>query len=1063
MSVLRFLILLVFVCRGALWAQFGALDPAYQLASPPDGIVRALVVQPDGKLIIAGDFQNVGDTARGRIARFTTTGALDTTFATGAGANGTIRQIARQSDGKIIIAGDFTSYDGVARGRIARLNTNGTLDATFVNGAGANGPIHAMVVEFSTVWIGGEFTTFNGITRNRVARLGNGFLDSFDPNVDGPVYAMAVDLDVIIGGDFQTVGGQARPRLARLRFGSILDANFPANTPNGAVRALHYRSVLDPDGLMLAVGGEFTALGFTPRNGIAFLNSEGGFHPRTSPSDLQANGAVFSIVAEPPGSFLSFPFIVGGEFTEFGGLPKSAIARVVSNTGTSDPYGVPMTDPVFNSAGGPNGRVLAMHRALGRIYLAGEFSTVDGVARPYVARVYDIWGPDLPQTPPSIVAKAVSEQHIYVSWAAAGNASGYALERSSDNEANWVRIFPGDLRGRTYLDEGLAPNSTHAYRVLAYNPNGYSDPTAVVSATTRAVPWTGPGSIDPSAQGSSGAIHSITSESVNAVEIQPDGKILLGGSFDSVHGIPANSVARLNSDWTVDSSFNVGTGSSRVVQSIARTRDGKLIVAGYFTEFQETPRNSVARLSSTGVLDAAFDPGTGPKGNATVDGCVVDQQGRPLVFGSFSSFGGTPAKGLVRLDAQGKVDSFRSTHVRWAEFVSPVGASDYLVGGSLLLKPDVYWGTYGRISARGVLDASFGPPSGVADRAVVLPNGGAILAGSFLKLPNGASRTVVRIKPDGTVDPNFDCMEASNRSIEAMAVQPDGKVIIGGSVASFAGNDTFTVFRLNADGTFDTSFDVGGGANLSVDSIDVEDDGRIVVGGSFTKFNGQTVSGIVRLRGDPPPSVVPAVPGTISVTSHSATAISVSWAPVPGATRYFVEVSDDGVGNWTLLDAPAWQTTTILDYALTPGKQRFYRIAARNAAGMSGFSDVATATTRSYNVFESWNIGHGFPAETPEDQDADHDGLPQLVEFALGRNPNVGDAVGAITTRISVGMLEMSFTKSRTDVGYAVEASEELGGPWSTEGVEMSGDPETTARVPATAETQYLRLRVSFP
>jgi hypothetical protein len=168
------------------------------------------------------------------------------------------------------------------------------------------------------------------------------------------------------------------------------------------------------------------------------------------------------------------------------------------------------------------------------------------------------------------------------------------------------------------------------------------------------------------------------------------------------------------------------------------------------------------------------------------------------------------------------------------------------------------------------------------------------------------------------------------------------------------------------------------------------------------------------------------------------------------------------VGNWTLLDAPRWQTTTILDYALTPGKQRFYRIAARNAAGTSAFSDVATATTRSYTAFESWNIGHGFPAETPEDQDADHDGLLQLVEFALGRNPNVGDAVGAIVTRISGGMLELVFTKAREDVTYGVEVSENLAG-WSSEGVEMSGGPETVGRVPATPGQKYLRLRVAAP
>ncbi|MBK7754042.1 MAG: delta-60 repeat domain-containing protein [Flavobacteriales bacterium] len=90
-----------------------------------------------------GDFvkyNSVNNSNRIRVARLSPDGVLDTGFTPGAGADAVVRTTAMQSDGKIIIGGSFTSYDGIGRNSIARLNADGSLDIGFNPGTGANNP-----------------------------------------------------------------------------------------------------------------------------------------------------------------------------------------------------------------------------------------------------------------------------------------------------------------------------------------------------------------------------------------------------------------------------------------------------------------------------------------------------------------------------------------------------------------------------------------------------------------------------------------------------------------------------------------------------------------------------------------------------------------------------------------------------------------------------------------------------------------------------------------------------------------------------------------------------------
>src|SRR5207248_1147872 len=140
----------------------------------------ALAIQPDGRILMGGSFSVYNGTTRNSIARLNTDGSLDTTFTVGTGANNAVFAIAIQVDGRIVIGAHFTSFNGTARNRITRLNSDGSLDTTFNIGTGANSAVRAIAVQpDGRILIGGQFTTYNGTARNNIARLNaDGSLDT---------------------------------------------------------------------------------------------------------------------------------------------------------------------------------------------------------------------------------------------------------------------------------------------------------------------------------------------------------------------------------------------------------------------------------------------------------------------------------------------------------------------------------------------------------------------------------------------------------------------------------------------------------------------------------------------------------------------------------------------------------------------------------------------------------------------------------------------------------------------------------------------------------------------
>src|ERR1043166_5648068 len=271
----------------AFGAQPGSLDTGFNPGTGVDQSVFAIAVQSDGRIIIAGDFNTVNGTPHKGVARLATNGEVDPNFSAGDGPDDVVNAVALQGS-KLIIGGYFSSVDTTSQPYIARLGTNGTLDTSFDTGTGPDGPVLALAVQpDGKVLLAGTFNTVDGIARTNIARLNsNGSVDmGFDPGegVSAELFssvnsiALQADGKVVIGGAFSKYDGTPRNNLARLNTNGVLDAQFTpfVGLAGAGVLAGVNALAIQGDGRIL-LGGDFTSASGSARTNLARLNSNGG-------------------------------------------------------------------------------------------------------------------------------------------------------------------------------------------------------------------------------------------------------------------------------------------------------------------------------------------------------------------------------------------------------------------------------------------------------------------------------------------------------------------------------------------------------------------------------------------------------------------------------------------------------------------------------------------------------------------------------------------------------------------------------------------------------------------
>jgi uncharacterized delta-60 repeat protein len=186
--------------------------------------VSALAVQPDGKIILSGQFNSVNDTNHTGVVRLNANGTRDNSFTPAIGMHASVSSLGFQPDGKLLMAGSFGFTNSTTRTGIWRLQANGVLDSSFNPVIGSNATVSAFSLQpDGKVLIGGSFTNINGTNRTAIARLnGDGSLDnSFNPGTvppGGSIRSLVLppNGDILLGGSFTTVNGVMRPYVARL-------------------------------------------------------------------------------------------------------------------------------------------------------------------------------------------------------------------------------------------------------------------------------------------------------------------------------------------------------------------------------------------------------------------------------------------------------------------------------------------------------------------------------------------------------------------------------------------------------------------------------------------------------------------------------------------------------------------------------------------------------------------------------------------------------------------------------------------------------------------------------
>ena len=383
---------------------------------------------------------------------------------------------------------------------------------------------------------------------------------------------------------------------------NILDAetyNRPPGSPDGTFDAGMNGDVLalalQPNGQILA-GGSFTFVNGVPENSIARLNADGsldsaGFFGSVNSAVRGANGTVQAVVCQTDGRVL-----IGGAFTSADGITRNNIARLMTDGSldTSFNPGLAAYAPVYALAE-------AFINGAREIYVGGAFSTIGGTGNysPNLARLNN-----------------------------GGSYDGsFAVGTGPNAPVYAIAVYP--------------TNSPFAGKLLVggafTNING--------SALGHVARMNGDGSVDTSFALNMGA-----NDTVRAITIQNDGRILIGGDFTNVNGTVLNHVARLNSDGTLDATFtaNVDLGVNDTVQTIAVQADNRIVVAGQFTQANGVTRSRITRLLPNGAADPTVNFGDGA--NGTIDALVIQPADQNLVIGGgFTQYDDQPAAHIARI------------------------------------------------------------------------------------------------------------------------------------------------------------------------------------------------------------------------------------------------------------------------------------------------------------------------------------------------------------------------------------------------------------------------------
>ncbi|MBX3732911.1 MAG: hypothetical protein KF791_09990 [Verrucomicrobiae bacterium] len=405
---------------------------------------------------------------------------------------------------------------------------------------------------------------------------------------------------------------------------------------------------------------------------------------------------------------------------------------------------------------------------------------------------------------------------------------------------------------------------------------------------------------------------------VIALRALPSGGVLLAGDFTQVGGVRRTGLARLRADGSlstefvppelVSAPFELPEIPPTKILCVTPLASGHWMVGGFIGLADGTPARNLVRIKPDGRLDTTFQH---PGFDGAVWTVVEQPDGRLLVGGTFEHVGDRPVQGLARLNADGSLDpTFRLEPGVQGTAVAVSGIG-LLADGRLLIGGDniTHYNNAAatnlfRLNSDGSLDTTFpllktGSISDVL-ATTVLSDQRCYVGGFFERIGGRSIRRLVRLSPDGSIDPTFTAPQPNGEIIHVQPL-PNGQLLVAGGFTVIAGANLRFVALLNEDGTLDRSFDLGRGAGDHVWALAAGGDGSLYIGGAFQSFNGQPAPYLARLR-------LPEIAGAFAGTTKDDTSqFSARVLGLPGV-RYEIESTTD-LKVWrsageVLVDAP---------------------------------------------------------------------------------------------------------------------------------------------------------------
>jgi uncharacterized delta-60 repeat protein len=656
-------------------------------------------LQADGKIVVWAD-----GTVEGApyIARINSDGSVDTSFNPGYGPNAPITSVAVQSDGKLLVGGYFATFDHFNTPNFVRLNSDGTVDTTF-DETGFPSITPTAIIE---------------LTNNQILMCDGGGRGVWLFNSDG---TGATQVGSISGGaeDFTAIA-------------------------------------LQPDGKVL-LGGAFTQYGTNIASGLIRLNSDGSFDSTFSAGSVLDNLGVqgVSTLAVDSAGHIYFCGSNSSENYYFAG------AQITSGFVRLQSSGSP--DLTFAPGGTIPGQVLASARSAdGRVFVAGTFLSVNGVVRVGLAAFSSDGTLDTQFAPT-----------IGIPWA--------PLPRADPQQpaANLTILADGSV----LLAGTFSPlESVGSGGVVHFMANGALDT-----------------SFNPTFN---------SGGHVDAVAVLPNGEWVVGGNFTTVAGASRANLAGFSTGGTLDAAFGVMSGTNGPVTLLSVRPSGGLYLAGAFSEVGSERNDSLAALNGDGTVDTTFSASSLAAGTQITSMAPMGD-GR-LMVATLSS--GAP---LVRLLATGApelvfalpsfgVANFEETQVTALTVDANGRALVGLVdvdqanpnGVRGIPPPAIYTYALARFTLSGDLDAEFvanGQQSNAAISNLSIGSDGLLVAGgSFASNPpsNGISPAPVPLTVfDGSPVTGLILMPQAAESVTVapiVSMQPQAAAVGSGTTANFS-------------------------------------------------------------------------------------------------------------------------------------------------------------------------------------------------------------------------------------------------------------------------------------